>query len=496
MKERTERNLRTNAEIYDSSLLNSFSLPEEYEKFDDLFEYEDSVFRKISDSSRKFPDSAVAESGKISSPAGNTEGVNRICNFVYGGFDGGCEFGFDGKWIMTEFDSLCERLDFCRCASDFLDDERSYIKLCGILWKVSDRGASYGAIKYKYVIIHHGIKIYIHSNPVGKIQPVRVFLGFHALCKVSIFECFDSIVRFLELLGFTSKGEILSRIDCQVLIERSLSDFILALSKVSENDCLITQCRGNLQRYVNLRTRRTETLLLISDSMELIIYDKRSQILKQDKETYELFRRYVLAGNELPEYLTRVEFRFRRDCLRRYGINTFNDLRVSIRSLLSIVSYDWFRILDKPKCRDNTHKQLINPLWQEVRDKFDYYFSLENEEQIERDRFDLKKFVPIKDLSRVNQLVKQAGGCLASVAAFSVGRLDTVDDILDFSTHKLREILKDMVEKYRKRRVENEVVKGFSPVSDLEDDVRTCIDIDVIRSNIEAYFQSCHEVPF
>ncbi|MDR2408072.1 MAG: hypothetical protein LBE13_08175 [Bacteroidales bacterium] len=494
MLERTESSLRTNAEIYDSSLLDSFTLPmpEVYERYDDLFEFENNVLsRKIPEAVRQFPDSALSESGNLP-PAGNTGGVNRM----YGGFDGGCEFGFSGFWNDEQFEKLCEKLDYCRCASDFLDDERSYITLCSKVWKVSDKGASYGALKYKYVIIHHGIKIYIHSNPVGNIQPVRVFMGFHVLCKMSIFSCFDNLVRFLEFIGFNVQSELLSRIDCQVLLERPISDFIFALSKVSENDCLVTQCRGNLQRYVNLRSRKTETIMLTSESMELVIYDKRSQILKQDKETYELFRRYVLGGGELPPDLTRVEFRFRRDCLRRYGINTFYDLRVSIRSLLSIVSFDWFRILAKPKCRDNTHKQIINPLWQEVREQFDYFFSLENQEQIERNREELKQYVPIKDITRINQLVKQAGGCLAAVAAFGVDRLDNSEELLDFSVHKLREVLKNMVEKYRKRRIDNEVLKGFSPDYNLDNNVFDCIDVDVIRSNIESYIRSISEIPF
>ncbi|MDR2641579.1 MAG: hypothetical protein LBC74_02170 [Planctomycetaceae bacterium] len=491
MKELSESVLISKAQLYDESLFDSISLPEVYEQYDDLLEYENVVLsRQNDDKVRKFPDSALAETGNLP-PAGNTGGVSRIL----GGFDGGCEVGYDGKWDSRQFSELCERLDFARSASDFLDDERSYIRLCDKIFKVSDRGATFGAIKYKYVLIHHGLKVYIHSNPVSNIQPIRVFFGFHVLCKSSLFACNSYLCRFFSFLGFEVRGEILSRVDCQVLFERSLSDYVSSMSKFSENDCIVTQCRGKLNRYVNLRSRKTETITLSSESLELCIYDKRSQILSQDKETYELFRRYVLGGGELPSDLTRIEFRFRRDILRRYGINTFDDLRVSVRSLLSIVSYDWFRILLKPKTR-NSDKQSIDPLWQEVRDRFDYYFSLENQELIERSREALKNFIPQKDFRRISNLVRQAGGCLATVAAFSVGRLESSDDMLDFSVHKLREVLKNMFDKYRKGRIENEVLKGFSPCDDFSDDVMNCIDVDVIRSNLESYVKSISKIPF
>jgi hypothetical protein len=261
---------------------------------------------------------------------------------------------------------------------------------------------------------------------LGGIQPVRARFGFRALAQSSLWDCVTTLKDSLYKEGFLVTEEKISRVDMQVLLERPIQDFVTAM----KGDTVVTLCRGKVTQIFNLRSGEIETILLRSETTELEIYDKRAQVLGTDKETYEIFRRFVLGGGALPDHLTRVEYRFHRDALRRYGIDSFDDLRESAFALIQLATSEWFRILDSAKVRGSENTQRISPLWQEVVDAFEYYFSECNEIEIERTRAELKGTVTKKESVKVDRLEKQAVGCLASVAAFCLDKVDDAKQML------------------------------------------------------------------
>jgi hypothetical protein len=423
--------------------------------------------------------------------------VRRNPKRIYGGYDGGVEAGFDGVWSPTKFETLRETLCVAKQAADDGDHEKSYVELGGRLWKVSAKGTGGSGPKYKFVLEHHGVKLYIHNNPQGDIQPVRVRFGFHALCKCNLFECVHTLKETLLSIGFRITTEKISRVDMQILLERPVTDFVDAM----QGDTVVTQCRGSREIHENIRTGRLETILYKSDTTEMEIYDKRAQILGTDKETYELFRRFVLGSGSLPDELTRVEYRFRRDALRRYGINTFEDLRTSALALIQIATSEWFRILDTAKDKGNETRQKICSLWQEVVDQFEYYFSDENDENIERTRQDLKNYVVVKESPKVEMLVKQAAGCIASVCAFCLDKVEDIEQLFDYGVNRLRGSINAIAKKYKEKRLFNEVVLGYVPgevnYEEAFDPRLACSsNIDAIKNSFVQSLKSAVGVPF
>jgi hypothetical protein len=71
-----------------------------------------------------------------------------------------------------------------------------------------------------------GIKIYIHGNPKGPIQGVRIRYGFEALAGRDLFAVHVNMLDRLKEIGFTVQKEIVSRIDLQVMLFRAISELI------------------------------------------------------------------------------------------------------------------------------------------------------------------------------------------------------------------------------------------------------------------------------
>jgi hypothetical protein len=503
----TKDELQARADLYDYELLTPFYTPESFEvSKDDPFPLESFIeytliknkFIKSENNRHNSCGNEERIAARIVpsvSPADNMGGVKY--QKIYGGYDGGVEAGFDGVWSKNSFLCLNERLSVAKQAADDGDLEKSIIDFGGRLWQVWAKGASSGggsAPKYKFVLEHHGIKLYIHSNPQGGIQPVRVRFGFHALAKASLWDCVTTLKDTLKKEGFRITDEKISRVDMQVLLERPVQDFQDAM----KGDKVVTLCRGKMSQILNMRTGNIETILLKSETTELEIYDKRAQILTTDKESYEVFRRFVLGGSALPEHLTRVEYRFHRDSLRRYGIDTFDDLRVSALALVQLATSEWFRILETSKVRGSENTQKISSLWQEVVDAFEYYFSESNEIEIERTRADLKGTVTKIESVKVDRLEKQAVGCLASVAAFCLDKVDDVEQLVAFVSDRVSGYVKELAEKYRTRRIYNEVVRGFSPGASADEcfDPRQALDLSAVAGVVRRYIEGLADVPF
>jgi hypothetical protein len=489
---RSVEELQEFANEYDESRVTPYSVPEEYELEGDPLNISLlPLFRKKSNR----PSPVCCPSAPVSARNGTEDGGG--CAFsppadnmgfvkyreTFGGFDGGVEAGYDGSWDELRFDQLKTKLDVCKQAADDGDLDNSMLDFGGVLWKVLAKGTGGQGVKYKYVMEHFGIKLYVHSNARGGIQPVRIRFGSQCLQRVDLYTAADRMVELLAKEGFTISVVKLSRVDCQVMMERPLQDFVEAMS----GEKVITLCRGKVHTETNLKTGKIETITVKSANQELCIYNKREEIVTKDKESYEIFRRYVLDCGELPADLTRVEFRFRRDALKRYGINTFQDLKDSIHSLLMITSSEWFRILAKDKVRGSENTQAVAPVWIDVVNRFDYYFNPKRYTALPRSPQDLKVYKPPKDGIKVDRLVKQAGGLIASFAAFCMDKAETVDDVLAFAFETFKRDSAAIGVKFRRRVVDRFVSLGYSAASDVHNefqDIRKSIEESVFLKKI------------
>ena len=67
---------------------------------------------------------------------------------------------------------------------------------------------------------------YIHANPKGPIQPVRLRYGFEALASRDLFNVHANMLDWLKEIGFTVQKETVSRVDLQVMLFRAIAELI------------------------------------------------------------------------------------------------------------------------------------------------------------------------------------------------------------------------------------------------------------------------------
>lgn len=474
---RTTSDLMSYAEIYARENDNPFRIPDEFDlDFVPDTSFVDEVAELLNcrtaggcecagervapptDGEEEKENSKKNETKTAVAPADNMGLVGYRFPRNWGGYDGGCEANFSGEWNDMYAD-LCRRLDVAKQAADDGNEADSYIQFGGFIWRVSAKGAGVGWAKYKWVMESHGVKLYIHSNPKGSIPPIRVRFGFECLVKTYLFKAVETLKEALLIGGFRVKDETISRVDMQVLLPVDVSDFFRAMS----GERIITRCRGVFQTNSNLKTRRMETITIRSKNAELCIYDKRAEIeQKADSVYYQTFSKYVLGEvmAELPEKLTRVEFRFRTDFLRRYGVRTFEDLENSAWALLDIASSDWFRILSRDKVRGSENEIPDHELWATVRKAFWYYFAVTKKET--RTKQELKDFKSIKEPMSVSRLVSQGLGCISSAAAVALETVRDIEPVKEYVKNLLDKFSESILEKISLKQIKNEITRGFN----------------------------------
>ncbi|MDO4585506.1 MAG: hypothetical protein Q4D62_15590 [Planctomycetia bacterium] len=376
----------------------------------------------------------------------------------WGGYDGGVEASLYGKW--EDFAHVTERLEACKKAADDGRTDDSFIEFGGFLWLVRPTGASTGFFKYKWVMESHGVKLYIHSNPKRVAIPVRVRFGFECLARTDLFEAVETLRHCLRELGFDWQGETLSRVDMQVLLPVDISEFAEAM----RGRRVVTRCRGKFVQHSSLETMRIETMTLASSACELCIYDKNAHLFDAaDAVYFDTFRRHILHSEKIPEKLTRVEFRFRRDALKRYGVDTFADLKRSQAALPQIAGTDWFRILERDKVRGSENEIGLAPIWQRTLDAFAHYFT-PSEVEKPRDEEEIRQYRPPKNPAPgVQRLLRQAVGCVCSAAALSIEKVTDWEQVAGFFGGVLSRLGNSLYLRVAEKQVRTAIARGYTP---------------------------------
>ena len=169
---------------------------------------------------------------------------SRISSIVprHGGYDGETAVGFYGTWNPSKFTDLIAHLETAKQKAG--DSASSIINLAGQDVEVLSAGIKSkskteksGGIYYRHILHWDGITLFIHHNPTGRtVQPIRVKHGAEVLLTNSLFAAHAHVLEFLSLLGFEKTDENISRVDAQVMLDVSVSEFV----------CLIL---GNRSRY-------------------------------------------------------------------------------------------------------------------------------------------------------------------------------------------------------------------------------------------------------
>jgi hypothetical protein len=203
-----------------------------------------------------------------------------------------------------------------------------------------------------------------------------------------------------------------SRADLQVLVECDISELILP---VFSNCCVK---RASKFSYYGDH-RKPISSFTLGSKIQLCIYDKIKELLDTCDEVKLNLLVNECLGGEFPEQLTRVEFRLRRDALKDFGIDTMLDLLQRERALVEYLTFDWFRLLENEKVKGNETRQKLHSVWQQVIDLFKQYFP-----GVEGYRKPLDKRDRRQLRCTGESLIKQAVGCMATVAAVAKGAFE------------------------------------------------------------------------
>jgi hypothetical protein len=214
-------------------------------------------------------------------------------------------------------------------------------------------------VHYRYILDGGGWKVYIHHNPEGGIQPVRVRLGFEALCGRSLFDVHAEFMDWLADLGFCTEKETISRVDLQVSIARPFEDFGLDIArrhvvKRAIDSCLHESSGGYTSYAAGSEIRAN-------------FYDKKRQLLEtQDELGLKMIAEFCFDG-EIPDHLTRIEFQIKRAAPRAMNIDTIKDLKESeASSFMTVRGYD-----PSEDDGDTDYRNAMNPgIAESVRSRF------------------------------------------------------------------------------------------------------------------------------
>jgi hypothetical protein len=394
--------------------------------------------------------------------------MNSFQNATLGGYDGGVEVGFCGKWKNNLcFFEVLEQLDKARKIAESqgngtsigsLNDE-CFVTLGGWVFKVEPHGCHAG-LYYRYVFTGRGIKFYIHHNPNEKMQAVRLRYNYDALTGRCLFDVHAKTREWLERIGFQVTKETVSRVDIQVTLQRPVSDF----TNLIFNDHAVCKPRKD---SIHRNCSKVETYTAGKET-EICIYDKKRELLDGRDErkiqvvmnalTQVNFSRDVSTLNLcVIEHFTRVEFRLRRSRLRLMGINNIDDLREKELSLVSYLSEEWFRILAEPKIRGHENTQEVHAIWKEVQELFRKYFPGDDAKRSEIQR------VHDNEIRCTGEsLLQQSDGCLASALAVNFGSDFSVYDALMFLFEYVWDNKDNILQRARQRARDIEIMQNVT----------------------------------
>jgi hypothetical protein len=335
---------------------------------------------------------------------------------AFGGYDGGIELGLTGVWQVKEFQQLKQVLEYQKelaISKNTLHKETAQIfELNGKTFIMCPKSVIAGAA-YRYVIEGIGVKIYIHTNARGDIQPIRIHYLAVGLIGRDFFLKHSEIREFIESLGFEIQGEKLSRVDMQVMLNVPVTEFIRAFNE----ERVVTPA----QTYRFIRTGKSEESVSVGSELRVSIYDKRKELKTQlisNPVKVALMLDNVLGNDffETDTPLTRIEFQLHRSVLRDFGINSVQDLLEHETAIARYCSNRYFRILKEPKKRGHTSKQVTSEIWLQVQSRF-----LEVFPGVEGHREEIKRNKNNQVCCSAERLHLQVYGCLATSAVLELG---------------------------------------------------------------------------
>jgi hypothetical protein len=287
-----------------------------------------------------------------------------------GGYDGGTENAFFGRWDFTKWSEFVQIVEPGKRGA--LHQKRGmneFVSLGGVDGIIiHPRGKSVGNNHYPYMLEWGGYDLKFWGDPESEPSNghVRVCYRAEVTLEYGIDEAQRRLLDWLSILGFTLDHERLSNVDLNVCVPIPVSEFVRL---IDAGHCVTqVQKNGAYKKY-----NEVETYFLGSrNRTQMRIYDKRVELIKCDfrKVCLTILRHIGDAwfNSDLP--ITRVEFSIGRDRLKGWDINSLAEFRAREHDIVDVLTGEWFRILKDPKVRGHENTAQLHPYWVAVRSEF------------------------------------------------------------------------------------------------------------------------------
>jgi hypothetical protein len=164
--------------------------------------------------------------------------------------------------------------------------------------------------------------------------------------------------------------------------------------------------------------------------ISLRIYDKLLE-LQDDPAKLAIFKNIWGIPEKHEKPVTRVEFQLRKDALKEFKAQKYDDFTTKIQGIWDYLCKEWFRLAHVTS-RNNTQEAQNTEWWNIVTE------TAWSKDAVYVERQSLK---PSK---AVEPLIDQAAGIAISVCAYLKRSADDIEDIIETFNHRIRDKLLDL----------------------------------------------------
>ena len=222
---------------------------------------------------------------------------------------------------------------------------------------------------------HHFFKLGLKDPKTNQgLHDIRVQLLGHGIYTVGIKSLLAYIDRQLD--GYVTDRKPITRADLNIFIQTDLSWI--------RHEYFVTRKRQGITHYKEITNRRSmQTLYIGSKPFLLRLYDKGEEMKQSDKK--RMMQEYFLHhGFVLDRPIFNIEFEMHRQYLRRYNIQTVDDLLSGAEALFK-ENLEAIRMIDPKTLKSsNRYRAQTHPLWDHLRKSYRLKNFLQRSQPLER----------------------------------------------------------------------------------------------------------------
>lgn len=255
---------------------------------------------------------------------------------------------------------------------------------------------------YAYVLYNDDVTIKIARKLSNGVYP-EIFVEFRSRFLMGgLKDAYALIREWIEKWAVIS-AEKISRADLATDFQGNL---------IIDMENVVMRCRNNVTHFEEYREGRKITGYTFgSGAILLRIYDKSHEIEKKGKQYMKA--EWKKQGWDETSPVWRIEYQLRRDILKEFQIETFQELLDIAPDMWNYLTEEWFSIRQPSETDTTRSRWQLSGLWQTVHESLRSFGQLTG---VVREK--------IKQVN-IDQLVPQMAGLLTSFSALL--QLDNID---------------------------------------------------------------------